>query len=74
MKFSNENIPVREENKPRLPEGLGVEYATGEKVPCRDPFILPYDGKYYLYRSAAEKGIECLISDDLKTWSKPVSV
>ena len=74
MKFSNENIPVREENKPCLPKNLGVAYSSGEKVPCRDPFILPYDGKYYLYQTANEKGIVCLISDDLKTWAEPITV
>lgn len=74
MKFSNENIPIREENKPCLPKNLVVPYSSGDRIPCRDPFILPYDGKYYLYQTAKEKGIVCLISDDLRTWSEPITV
>lgn len=73
MKFSNYSVPVNEKNKPViiLEEGYGK---TSEKLFCRDPFILPFDGKYYLYRTKGEAGIECLVSPDLENWSKPVQV
>ena len=43
----------------------------------RDPFILPYDGKYYLYFSPGKfawdgcDGFYCTISEDLENWSEP---
>ncbi len=76
MKFSNFHIPVHEENKPRTePEKGGCR--TSQKFPCRDPFIMPYDGKYYLYHRSEEdgkNGILCSVSCDFENWSKPVTV
>lgn len=40
----------------------------------RDPFILPYDGKYYLYASDFPKGFKAYVSSDLENWSDSVSV
>ncbi|MBE6770791.1 MAG: glycoside hydrolase [Ruminococcaceae bacterium] len=44
-------------------------------INIRDPFIMPYDGKYYLYGTRGEtawtsaKGLDVYVSDDLKVWS-----
>ncbi len=40
----------------------------------RDPFILPFEGKYYLYASNYPHGFMAYISDDMTEWSAPVSV
>ena len=74
MKFSNESIPVANANRPSVPNGLPIACKAGERLFCRDPFILPYDGVYYLYRTAEAKGVECLLSTDLENWSGPVTV
>lgn len=74
MKISNEQIPVLAENKPAIPKDLKIEYTKGDKLPIRDPYIMPYDGKYYLYHSVDEKGMACRISDDLENWSEAINV
>lgn len=54
-------------------------------IHIRDPFILPYDGKYYMYGTrgcgcwvsdgtAEGLGFDVYISEDLENWSEPVSV
>ena len=46
-------------------------------INIRDPFVLPYDGKYYLYGTRGETawtkayGLDVYVSDDLETWSEP---
>lgn len=74
MKVSNLHIPVCAANEPRAK----VDFANGcrlsEKLPCRDPFILLYDGRYYLYHSMGEKGLGCRVSEDLEHWSDSVCV
>ena len=46
-------------------------------IHIRDPFILPFGGKYYLYGSRGstsadgQRGFDVYISDDLKNWSEP---
>ena len=46
-------------------------------INIRDPFILPCDGKYYLYGTRANNfgvgtmGFDVYISDDLQSWSPP---
>lgn len=45
------------------------------EINLRDPFILPHEGRYYLYGSTNwgdDKLFLCYISDDLKEWSEPV--
>ncbi|MDD6284756.1 MAG: glycoside hydrolase family 43 protein [Firmicutes bacterium] len=48
------------------------------EIYIRDPFILPYDGRYYLfgtpgqYSWAGQDGFYCHISDDLENWSEPI--
>lgn len=45
-------------------------------INIRDPFVLPYEGKYYLYgtRGAtawqAASGLDVFVSDDLEDWSE----
>ena len=51
-----------------------------EEIRIRDPFILPYDGKYYLYgtgnlgREDINLGRQfwCYVSTDLVEWSEPI--
>ena len=51
-----------------------------QDINIRDPFILPIDGKYYLYgsrgpeRNALPLGLDVYVSDDLETWSEPIVV
>ena len=48
-----------------------------EDIHIRDPFILPVDGEYYLYRSSTKDGIggvEVFRSRDLKHWKGPKRV
>lgn len=76
MKFSNETIPTREKNKPLFTPAAGGG-RTSARLYCRDPFLLPYDGRYYLYHRSDDDGrhgILCSVSEDLENWSKPVTV
>lgn len=49
-------------------------------IHIRDPFILPEDGKYYLYGSRGPEawdkctGLDVYVSDDLENWSEPTEV
>ncbi len=42
----------------------------------RDPYVLVYEGKYYLYGTCLSngKGYGCVVSEDLENWSYPVQV
>lgn len=48
------------------------------EIHIRDPFILPFEGKYYLFGSPGKyawqgaEGFWCHISEDLKNWSEPI--
>ena len=48
------------------------------EIHLRDPFILPWNGVYYLYgsrcRPSATFGFDVYTSTDLKTWSQPKSI
>lgn len=51
-----------------------------DEIRVRDPFVLPYEDKYYLFGTGApkQKNINvgrqfwCYISEDLENWSEPV--
>ena len=44
-------------------------------VRARDPYVLEYDGTYYMYgTNLAWDGYGCVYSTDLKNWSDPVKV
>ncbi len=49
---------------------------TFKDINIRDPFVLPYGGKYYLYGTRGETawtkayGLDVYVSDDLETWSE----
>jgi len=51
-----------------------------EQINIRDPFVLPFDGRYYLYGTRGETcwgeadGFDCYISTDLIDWSGPIEV
>ena len=46
-------------------------------INIRDPFVMPYDGKYYMYGTRGKtawtvgKGLDVYVSEDLKNWSEP---
>lgn len=46
-------------------------------INIRDPFVMPYEGKYYMYGTRGEtawtvaKGLDVYVSDDLTDWSGP---
>lgn len=46
------------------------------EINIRDPFVLPYNGKYYMYgsRVAVQTGFDVYISEDLVEWSEPKSL
>lgn len=50
------------------------------EINIRDPYILPYKDKYYLYgtRSAtcwgSADGFDCYVSDDLYNWEGPIEI
>ena len=69
MKISNMNVP----GSP-LPEIKSFPNRLSEGIRCRDPFILPTENAYYLYRSAGKRGVEALVSLDLENWSEPFPV
>lgn len=52
-----------------------------EEINIRDPFILPYEGKYYLYGSRGSEvwgdsatGFDVYVSSDLENWSEPKEI
>lgn len=50
------------------------------EIHIRDPYILPYDGKYYMYGTRGEgcwdtcSGFDVYVSEDMVNWSEPISV
>lgn len=67
--LSNTNIDF----KPTEREFVFKDLLTSKVFPCRDPFIMPLDGKYYLYKNNCGK-IVCHVSYDLEHWSEPIVV
>lgn len=57
-------------------------YAEGEypvkrsQLHVRDPYVLTYDGKYYMYGTCLSngKGYGCSVSENLDDWSNPIQV
>ena len=49
---------------------LSATHAEGGKsqVPLADPYILLDNGTYYAYGTNAGNGIQCYVSDDLRSW------
>lgn len=56
-------------------ENNAYPYRT-EEVFVRDPYILVYNGLYYMYGTglATTEGYGCRVSPDLKNWSEPHNV
>ncbi len=74
MKVSNLNIPVSEKNDPTIePQNFGA-IKTSELHGVSDPFVLLYGDRYYLYELNGEKGVVCIVSEDLENWSKKITV
>lgn len=45
------------------------------EINVRDPFVLVYDGKYYMYGTGlAGSGYGCVVSEDLENWSQRIQV
>ena len=69
MKVSNMDVPI---GKPvAIDFGKGVFYKDG--IHCRDPFIMLYGDKYFLYKRSEDK-IVVLVSEDLDKWSDEITV
>lgn len=58
-----------------------AQLKTCEQINIRDPFVLTYEGKYYLYGTRGETafagqayGFDVYISDDLENWEGPIEV
>lgn len=45
-----------------------------EDICIRDPFILPYNHKYYMYAENFPHGFKAYVSDDLENWEEPIEV
>ncbi len=62
-----------------LPSSAGVSEAypiKREDLNVRDPFVLVYEGKYYMYGTGLSKGngYGCVVSEDLENWSERIQV
>ena len=51
------------------------------EINIRDPYVLLYDGKYYMYGTRSETafvgeayGFDVYVSSDLENWSEPYEV
>ena len=49
-------------------EVVAQSVAPENRVPLADPYILLHEGTYYAYGTHHRDGIECYISNDLKSW------
>lgn len=54
---------------------------TNAEIDIRDTYILPYEGKYYMYGttgrdafSGSSKGFQCYVGTDLEHWEGPYSI
>lgn len=74
MKISNLNIPASPENTPVRQPDFAAGANLSEKIYCRDPYILLYGGRYYLYHRDGDRAICCRVSDDLERWSASMLV
>lgn len=46
-----------------------------ENFTIRDPYVLVYNGKYYMYGTGlAGRGYGCVVSENLEDWSYPIQV
>ncbi len=51
-----------------------------EEIKIRDPYVLPYEGKYYIYGTRSEtcwgeaEGFDCYVSEDLKDFEGPIEI
>lgn len=51
-----------------------------DEINIRDPYILPYKDKYYLYGTRSSTcwgkadGFDCYVSDDLQNWKGPIEI
>lgn len=60
-----------------LPASASQEYPVSRQdLFIRDPFVLEYEGKYYMYGTglSSGEGYGCVVSEDLENWSPAVQV
>lgn len=55
-----------------LESALTYNNLTGLVADCADPYVLKYNGKYYLYGTGGADGIKVYQSDNMVTWSRAV--
>jgi len=55
-------------------EGPVYDNFIGLIPECADPYVLEYEGKYYLYGTGGRKGIKVYVSDNLAEWSEAAGV
>lgn len=60
-----------------VPASASQEYPVKrENVHIRDPYVLAYEGKYYMYGTCLSvgEGYGCVVSEDLENWSEKIQV
>ncbi len=61
-------------------EKKGVKQLKNNEINIRDPFVLVYEGKYYMYGTRAETcwgkatGFDCYVGTNLEDWEGPYEV
>lgn len=68
MKISNEKIPVKV-----VAKEVDTTVLKNDDFLIRDPFILLYGDKYYMYLKKDGK-LCAMVSDDLLSWSEPIKI
>ncbi len=74
MKVANLNIPTSAKNDPTKIPSFTEGRTTSLGYAIRDPYILLYGDKYYMYHSLGKAGIGCSVSENLENWSDSVTV
>ncbi len=68
---SSQNSEMEEE---KIVNPLYYDNLKGLVPDCADPYILNYEGNYYLYGTGGKSGIRVYQSDDLSHWSGAIGV
>lgn len=80
MQVSNMYIPFSGES---VGKEKNIKYKLSDGIACRDPFIMLYNNRYYMYKRfdniydlyrRKEDKIVVLVSDDLENWSEEITV
>lgn len=71
-KTVDSNVTVYAKWTPQSGEANVYDNTVGLVPDCADPYILKYDGKYYLYGTGGADGIKVYQSTDMVKWSTAV--